>query len=106
MNKKLNFLVISVGLLALFACSKKAEQEAEEPKETYEAVGVVYEVEQEEDSIIISHEDIPGLMAAMTMRFAVEDKSELEGIAAQDSIKFTVFVGEGDYVVSAIQKIE
>ncbi len=106
MNKTLSFLVISVGFLVLLACSKKAEEEAEEPEKTYEAVGVVYSVEPEENSIIISHEQIPGLMGAMTMRFAVKDKSEFEGIAAEDSVKFTLSVGEGEYVASGIQKIE
>ena len=103
MNRKFCVLVILMALF-IISCSK-SDEETEEPEKTYEAVGVVYSLDEEAGSIIISHEEIPGLMGAMTMRFAVKNKSDLDGLQPHYKIKFIISMGEGEYVASDIQRI-
>ena len=66
------------------ACSKeRAETTA---AKTYDAAGVVVSIDPQNQNIIIDHEDIPGLMPAMEMRFAVEDSTLLRGIDPEDRL--------------------
>ena len=63
--------------------------------------GVVRDVFSSKGEVLISHEDIPGLMMAMTMVFPVEDPSLLAGLAVGDSVEFTLeLVGAGQQIVS------
>jgi protein SCO1/2 len=57
-------------------------------------------VQPETGQIVIAHEDIPGLMPAMTMNFDVRDRKLLETLAHGDAIDFEVeFTGKA-YVVT------
>ena len=68
----------------------------------YEARGVVYDVNSEFEQILIEHEDIPGLMPAMTMNFGVADPQLLETLETGDRIAFELeFTGESYRVLSA-----
>jgi len=58
--------------------------------ETYESVGVVREVRPDLRQIVIEHEDIPGLMPAMTMSFDVPDVALLSTLSAGQKIRFRV----------------
>jgi protein SCO1/2 len=61
---------------------------------------VVEDVQGETGQIVIAHEDIPGLMPAMTMNFDVADKALLDTLSAGDAIDFEVeFTGKA-YVVT------
>jgi Cu/Ag efflux protein CusF len=101
MKRSLYLLTAIAALLTLAACTKK-----EEPKDqakTYKGVGIVTAVDQENGEITINHEEIPGFMGAMTMRFPVKDKDILTGIQPNDKISFTITQTEREYFVSAIQ---
>jgi protein SCO1/2 len=66
----------------------------------YHARGVVEDVQSETGQIVIAHEDIPGLMPAMTMNFDVADRALLDTLAHGDAIDFEVeFTGKA-YVVT------
>jgi protein SCO1/2 len=66
----------------------------------YHARGVVEDVQPETGQIVIAHEDIPGLMPAMTMNFDVADRALLDTLAHGDAIDFEVeFTGKA-YVVT------
>jgi protein SCO1/2 len=57
-------------------------------------------VQPETRQVVIAHEDIPGLMPAMTMNFDVADPKLLETLASGDAIDFEVeFTGKA-YVVT------
>lgn len=89
MKVLLSALVISVLLVS--ACSRSKH---------YHARGVVEDVQAETRQILIAHEDIPGLMPAMTMNFDVADPHLLETLAPGDAIDFEVeFTGKA-YVVT------
>ena len=71
---------------------------------TYHSRGVVKSIDAKRPSIKIDHEDIPGLMPAMTMEFYVRDVSLLEGIKTGDTIEFTVENGVSGLSIAEIKK--
>jgi protein SCO1/2 len=58
-----------------------------------EARGVVAAVDPALAQVVIDHEDIPGVMPAMSMSFDVGDPELLEGLEAGQSIEFTLELG-------------
>lgn len=69
-------------------------------QEGYAAHGVVKRVDSSNGTVTIDHEDIPGLMMAMTMEFEVSDPSILHGVSPGQAVDFRV-LKEGDrYVVT------
>ena len=66
----------------------------------YQARGVVQDVQPETGQVVIAHEDIPGLMPAMTMNFDVADRALLETLAPGDAIDFEVAFDGKAYVVT------
>jgi len=71
----------------------------------YEAHGTVTEVRADLGQVVIDHEDIPGLMPAMTMNFDVADPALLEGLAPGDRIHFHVAHEGASYRVVAAEKV-
>jgi Cu/Ag efflux protein CusF len=72
---------------------------------SYQGLGVVTSTNAQRPSIEIDHQDIKGLMPAMTMEFFVKDKSLLSGIKPGDKIEFTIENGIGGLKITAIQKL-
>lgn len=59
-------------------------------------------MQAETGQILIAHEDIPGLMPAMTMNFDVADRTLLETLSHGDAIEFEVeFTGKAYIVTKA-----
>ncbi len=58
----------------------------------YSATGVVLKVDQSHKSFIVSCQDIPGFMNAMTMPFDVRESKELEGLTVGATVDFTLVV--------------
>ena len=56
--------------------------------QTYRAAGDVVFIDQQALRVTISHDDIPGLMPAMTMAFSVSSAEILTGIAAGTRVRF------------------
>jgi Cu/Ag efflux protein CusF len=71
---------------------------------TFEGEGKVISMHPKQPSIEIDHQDIKGLMPAMTMEFYVKDKSILDGLKAGDYIDFTISNGVGGIVITRIKK--
>jgi Cu/Ag efflux protein CusF len=68
-----------------------------------ESRGVVVAVDRAKGEITLDHEEIPGLMTAMTMTFHA-DPGLLAGIEAGQQVGFRVREeGAGHYVVTAIE---
>jgi Cu/Ag efflux protein CusF len=71
----------------------------------YQGVGVVKSLNATRPSIEIDHEEIKGMMPAMTMEFYVKRESMLTGIKAGDRIEFTVQNGVGGVQIIKIKKL-
>jgi len=77
------FMFLSVVLALSTSCSSD-----EGGPGLYVAKGTVEDVDREGAQVLIDHEDIPGLMPAMTMNFAVPEAEVLERLATGQVIEF------------------
>jgi Cu(I)/Ag(I) efflux system membrane protein CusA/SilA len=66
--------------------------------------GIVRSVFPSLGAVILTHEDIPGLMQAMTMGFEAADPKLLDGLNPGDRVRFTVRRAAERIVLVAIEK--
>jgi Cu(I)/Ag(I) efflux system periplasmic protein CusF len=71
----------------------------------YQGEGVVKGSDVKRPSIEIDHQEIKGLMPAMTMEFYVKDKLLLTGLKPGDRIKFTLENGVGGLKITSITRL-
>ncbi|MEM9176647.1 MAG: SCO family protein [Myxococcota bacterium] len=71
----------------------------------YAARGTVEDVDVEGAQVLIDHEDVPGLMPAMTMNFAVPDADVLDRLAAGQVIEFEMRFTGRSYEVESFEVI-
>jgi Cu/Ag efflux protein CusF len=100
---KISFLIIAF-ILASFACNSSSKSE-NVAKQTYRSVGVVKASDKDKSEITIDHEDIPGLMSAMTMDFPLADKNLLKTVKIGDKIEFELERKASEVFVTRIKKI-
>jgi protein SCO1/2 len=87
-------LALALGLL-VSACGEAGSR-------VYSGRGVVREVQKQYAQVVIEHEDIVGLMPAMTMNFDVADPALLEQLEPGQSIDFELeFTGKSYRIVRA-----
>ena len=72
--------LLALALLLATACGARE----------YEGRGVVRDVHLDDGQVVIEHEEIPGLMEAMTMSFDVPDRALLERLREDMLIDFTL----------------
>lgn len=60
----------------------------------YTINGMVLRVDPARRNVLVSHDAVPGLMAAMTMSFDVRDAKELTGVQPGNAVTFTLAVGQ------------
>lgn len=68
--------------------------------------GVVRSVAAAGQTVVIQHEDIPGLMPSMTMPFKVKDVTLLQGLASGDRVSFELVVTKDDSWISRLERTE
>ncbi len=78
-------------LLALVGCGEEGGKPADAARR-YALEGRVVAVDVEGRALQVAHQDIPGYMEAMTMRFPVLDAEVLSGIHEGDQIEATLVV--------------
>jgi protein SCO1/2 len=72
---------------------------------SFNARGVIRDVPAGKGTLIVRHEDIPGLMPKMTMEFTVLDTNELRGLRVGDGIAFKVMATDEDSWIEGIRPI-
>jgi protein SCO1/2 len=85
--------------LVIAACNRSSADR------TYPVQGQVLEVAPDHQQATVKHEEIKGLMAAMTMPYKVQDPRLLEGIAPGDLINATLVVTTNDAFLSEVRKV-
>lgn len=86
MTKSAFLFVLIVLLLAVsFGACRRNEKR-------YDLKGKVVMVEKEKRLVTISHEDVAGLMPAMTMPFTVPNQADLDYLAPDDQVTATLVV--------------
>jgi len=108
-------LVLLAGVALLAACAR-SEQPAvvktvpsPSPRpsaavETFHGSGTVLSTNPKYPSVEVDHQEIVGLMPAMTMEFYVKDGSLLTGLNRGDKIEFTIENGVGGLKITEIKK--
>ncbi|HTA16910.1 MAG TPA: copper-binding protein [bacterium] len=98
MVKKIAVFVLGLAGLACMAHGATPKQ--------YHVRGVVMEIKNQGQVLVIQHEAIPGLMGAMTMPFELSDPGLAKGIKAGDTVRFTM-VHQGDFwPIIALKKVK
>ncbi len=80
-----------------------ARQQAAVPR-TWTVRGVVRAVLPQANVVILTHEDIPGFMASMTMGFPVKDAKLVQGLDIGETVRFTLAGVPPDLVITAIDR--
>lgn len=109
MNALHGVLLATVASIPLLAgCSGTPTQAPDTAKtgaaKEYDVQGKVVAVSEDQRSISLDHEDIPGLMKAMEMKFNVKEPSLLEGIEAGDNVTGRLSVEDSDYTIVSLKK--
>ena len=84
MTKSTSFFLLIPLLLTLGACRRNEQR--------YDLKGKVVMVEKEKRLVTIAHEDVAGLMPAMTMPFTVPNQADLDYLAPNDQVSATLVV--------------
>ena len=69
--------------------------------QTHLGRGVVLEVSLKERQVLIDHQELPGLMPAMTMNFAIYDRELLESLRPGDVIDFELTSRRASFFITA-----
>jgi protein SCO1 len=86
MNKSAYFSLLILLLLTLaFGACRRNERR-------YDLKGKVVMVEKDKHLVTIAHDDVEGLMPAMTMPFTVPKQSDLDSLAPDDQVTATLVV--------------
>ena len=83
------FLVVLLALIPLSGCRRDTAN-----AKRYDLTGKVMTVEKDKHLVTVSHEEIKGLMDAMTMPFMVRDEWVFDQAASGDQITATLVVDE------------
>ena len=83
--------VVAMALLAT-ACSDQ---------EVHSGHGVVHEVSVADQQVLIDHDEMPGLMPAMTMSFALYDPALLAKLKPGDVVDFELTAERGSFWISS-----
>ena len=67
--------------------------------------GVVRAILEDLDVVVLTHEEIPGYMAPMTMGFRAVSPKIYEGVRAGDAVRFTVRGAPPNVKIVAIEKV-
>lgn len=93
--------VLAVLTLAVAACNRTSEPL---PTARYELNGQILAVNAETREITVKHDDVVGLMPAMTMTFPVGAESDLRGRIPGDMIRATLEVTGGQGRITNVVK--
>lgn len=89
-------VALLVALVAAASCSSA---------KTYEMRGQILGVNRDKMEILVKHEDIPGLMPAMTMPWKVQAANMLDNLGPGDLITSEIVVEDSQGVVTKITKL-
>jgi protein SCO1 len=76
-----------------------------EPQQTYTLNGQVLSIEAPRKQLTIKHDQIKGLMPAMTMPYSVRDEKLLSSVAPGDLVNATLVIVSNDAYLSSITKV-
>ncbi len=103
-NHTIGFLCgLCLWTIGLAACSP-VTPDTSSPRE-YDVLGVIAELPEDGQSVVLSHETIPGFMQSMVMPFDVAESALLDGLKPGDDVWFHLVVRAERATIDAIKKI-
>jgi protein SCO1 len=87
----MRWLSVSLLVLMILAATSSA---AGQPVPRHAMRGMVLALDAARKTIVVSHDDVPGVMPAMTMPFEVSDRRELNRIVPGAIVSFTLVVSQ------------
>lgn len=100
-------LLSAAATTALLGCqgqSASSSQSQGAGAKVYDVRGNVVALDAGKKVVTLDHEDIPGLMKAMTMDFPVGDARVLDGLKAGDAVEGKITSEGGRYSVTSLEK--
>jgi Cu/Ag efflux protein CusF len=97
-------LLLSLSFAACGA-ARPTESNASPLNESASTLGTIKEIRKNGAVLVIAHEDIPGVMPAMTMPFQVDEKVRRGDLKAGDRVRFAVDERDGLYVIVRLERI-
>jgi protein SCO1/2 len=91
-------LLAHVLLLATLACGRQ--------RDVYEGHGEVREVDVQARQVVVAHDEIPGLMSAMTMSFDVPDPKVLAQLAPGQHIDFELEATDRSFRIVSVRSAD
>ncbi len=73
--------------------------------DSHSTTGVITGMEDNGKVLVISHQEFPGFMGAMTMPFQLQDSALSAGLNVGDEIEFTIKKTETGYPIVELKKI-
>jgi Cu/Ag efflux protein CusF len=96
-------ITTALVILAIFFPQIRAATLAES-EATYEGKGSVVSLDEKAKRISVKHEEIKGLMPAMTMDFPVRSGEILDSLRPGNRVRFTLSAQGTDFVIENIEK--
>ena len=96
------WLIVLLVPPALTGC--KGSEEKRAAGKQYPIKGKVVAVDVNKPSVKLDHEEIPGLMKAMEMDYAVETAKVVEGLKVGDQVQGHLKADSGKYLVTHLEK--
>lgn len=102
---KTMLLLLSLSFAACGAAPPSSSQTAVASPTAASTRGTIKEIRKNGAVLVIAHEDIPGMMKAMTMPFQVAEKARRGDLKVSDRVAFTVEERDGVYVIIKLERI-
>lgn len=103
--KRMGIVVVVAALL--LGCRGSQEEAPAGPQPAqWRVKGKIVSVNAAEKRVTLDHQNIPGLMAAMTMTFPVAEAQLLEGLAEGDAVEFTLTQTSSGLTITQMRKID
>jgi protein SCO1/2 len=103
-HQMLWLLVIGLSLAQVGCKDGGGDKSKTTGDKEYDVRGKVAAVDRAKPAVTLDHQDIPGLMKAMKMEFAVADGRLLEGIEVGDQVQGRLKKGDSGYVLTRLEK--
>ena len=93
-------------LTAVFAACSRQETPKASGSKIYEVRGLVRGVEPADSTLLVEHEEIPGLMPSMTMPFTAREARDLERLKTGEAVAFRYVVTDKDSWIEEVKPID
>ena len=98
-------LLFSISVLPLGCTSTDAPSASDPAITAYHVSGRVVQRQDDDRTLLVEHEAIPGYMAAMTMEFTAKSPREIDGVGVGDAIRFQYLVGDDDMWIEDVERL-